>query len=113
MMHSAYLDGQRTSAEQQDVHQARRALTPEPRRWRLAATQLLQLLDPRPGRGALAPIQRDERFELGAGELGHVGADRRLRNGWTLHASHRGLASCQNDVCTLLAKHSLRRAHCS
>ena len=103
-------DGRLTSAEKQLVHQTRRSLAPEGRGRRLAATQLLQSLDPCPGRGVLSPIQRDERLEFGTGELGHVGDNRRLRKGLTLHASHRGPASCQNDVWTLLAGRVLQRA---
>ncbi len=103
-------DGRLTSAGKQLVHQTRRALAPEGSGRRLAMAELMQLLDPRPGRGVLSPIERDERLEFGTGELGHVGDNRRLRKGWTLHASHRGRTSCQNDVWTLLAGRVLRRA---
>ena len=105
--------GQLPSAQKQVVHLTRRTLATKSGGRRLAAAELLQLLDPRPGRGALAPVQRDERLELGTGELGHVGTDRWLRERWTLHAFHREPASYQNDVWTLLTGQVLSRAHCA
>jgi hypothetical protein len=43
----------------------------------------------------------DERFELGAGELGQFGADRLAGEGRTFHHSNVLPAACQKSVSTL------------
>ena len=68
---------------------------------RRCAANALQLLDPRPRRRSLSLSLRDERLELGAGELGRVGADRLAREGWTFHHSNLLPAACQKSVSTL------------
>ena len=68
---------------------------------RRCAANALQLLDPRPRRRSLSPAMGDERLELGPGELGHVGADRLAREGWTFHHSNVLPAACQKSVSTL------------
>ena len=68
---------------------------------RRCAANALQLLDPHPRRRPLALAMGDERLELGAGELGHVGADRLAREGWTFHPSNVLPAACQKSVSTL------------
>jgi hypothetical protein len=68
---------------------------------RRCAANALQLLDPRPRRRPLALAMGDERLELGAGELGHVGADRLAREGRTFHRSNVLPASCPKRVSTL------------
>jgi hypothetical protein len=65
------------------------------------AANALQFLDPRPRRRPLALALGDERLELGAGELGHVGADRLSGEGWTFHYSNVLPAACQKSVSTL------------
>jgi hypothetical protein len=70
-------------------------------RRRLAFAGLLQLLNPRPGRRTLPLARGDEGFELGAGELGHVGADRLPDERGTFHASNLAPATCRKRVGTL------------
>ena len=67
---------------------------------RRCAANALQLLDSRPRRGSLSLAVGDERLELGAGELGHVGANRLARNGWPFHRSNVLPASRPKRVST-------------
>jgi len=65
------------------------------------AANALQLLDPRPRRRSISLALSDERFELGAGELGQFGADRLAGEGRTFHHSNVLPAACQKSVSTL------------
>jgi hypothetical protein len=69
--------------------------------WRLPSANLLELLDARPGARPLTPVRGDEGVKLGAGKLGHVGADRLPDKRGTLHDSNLAPASCRKRVRTL------------
>ncbi len=69
-------------------------------RRRLAPASLLQLLDPRPSRRALPFHGGDERLELGAAELGEIGADRLAGERGTLHTANLAPAVCPKGVLT-------------
>ena len=73
-------------------------VAPDRRRFTASA---LQLLDPRPRRRSISLALSDERFELGAGELGQFGADRLAGEGRTFHHSNVLPAACQKSVSTL------------
>ena len=81
-----------------------RPFEPDGGRRRLAPAGLLQLLDPRPGRRTLPLARGNEGLELGAEELGHVGADRLTGERGTLHSSNLEPAICRKGVWTLLAE---------